>query len=130
VEQRRVDYQMWTLIKHQHNVSSHFIMVSLDSSKISWYPLSGHNTLNLFNEFHYILFNHFNLLEYIYIIVPSLNEFCELHIFMWKGVQEFFTQGCCCPFPWYLYVSFTLENKGAYPRGGLWVSKLLATTWR
>jgi hypothetical protein len=32
------------------------------------------------------------LLEY-YIVVPPPNEFCELHIFMWRGVQEFLANG-------------------------------------
>jgi len=41
--------------------------------------------------FHYILLNHLNLLEYNYRIIQPPNEFCELNIFMWKGVQEFFT---------------------------------------
>jgi hypothetical protein len=47
--------------------------------------------IKFFNEFYYILLNHFNLLKYDYIVVSPPNEFCELHIFMWKGVQEFLT---------------------------------------
>jgi len=39
----------------------------------------------------HIPLNHLNLLEYNYIVVPPPNEFCELHISMWKGVQEFLT---------------------------------------
>jgi hypothetical protein len=45
--------------------------------------------IRFFNEIHYILLTHFNLLEYNYIVVSPLNKFCELHIFMWKGVQIF-----------------------------------------
>jgi hypothetical protein len=63
-------------------------MVSIYSFKMSWYLLSGH--IGFFNEIYYIPSNHFNLLEYNYIVVRPPNEFCELHIFMWKGVQEFF----------------------------------------
>jgi len=43
--------------------------------------------IRFFNEFHYILLNHLNLLEYNYIVVPPL----KLNIFMWKGVQKFLT---------------------------------------
>ncbi len=92
MERRGVTIKTWTLTKHQHIVSSHFINVSLDFFKMSWYPLSGHNAFNFFNEIHYIPLNYRNLLEYNYIIISPLNEFCELHIFMWKGVQEFFIE--------------------------------------
>ncbi len=34
---------------------------------------------------------HFNLLEYDYILVLPLNEYCELHVSKSKGVQKNFT---------------------------------------
>jgi hypothetical protein len=33
--------------------------------------------IRFFNEFHYILLNHLNLLEYNYIVIPPPKEFCE-----------------------------------------------------
>jgi hypothetical protein len=50
-------------------------MVGLDSSKMSWYPSSGHNALD--SSMNYILLNHLNLLKYNYIVVPASNEFYE-----------------------------------------------------
>jgi hypothetical protein len=47
--------------------------------------------IRFFNEFHYILSNHLNLLKYSYIVVPPLNEFCEC-IFscglLWKKISQ------------------------------------------
>jgi hypothetical protein len=51
VEQRGVDYQVWTLIKYQHNASSHLIMVIIDYCKMFWYLPSGHNALDSLMSF-------------------------------------------------------------------------------
>jgi len=75
-------------IKHEHwlNINTMLTMITFDSFKMS---SKWTQRIRFFNEFHYILLNHLNLLEYNYIIVPPLNEFCEVHIFIWRGVQEF-----------------------------------------
>jgi hypothetical protein len=50
-----------------------------------------HNTIGSLGDSLFHIEPHFNLLEYDYIVVPTLNEFCELHVFKSKDVQKFLT---------------------------------------